>query len=109
MQDLDPPAIPFLFKVDAELRKSKFTVWRNISWHDGSEVPIFAFKNSWIPYPISISVFVRELDPVSVSDLKSFAQDCLKYVQRTVPKTTRSPWFRQYICIPVLIAEKHAP
>ncbi len=59
MQDLNPPAIPFLFKLDAELQRSKFTVWRNISWKDGSEIPLFAFKNCWIPYPISTSMLTH--------------------------------------------------
>jgi hypothetical protein len=109
MQDLDPPAIPFLFKLDAELHKSKFTVWRNISWHDGSELPIFAFKNTWFLGPLSISLFLKEVDRVSIDDLSVFTEECFQYLQRSTPKSKNAPWVRPYLNIPVLVSENLAP
>jgi hypothetical protein len=106
MQDIEPPALPFLFKLDAELRRSKFTVWRNISWHDGSEIPIFAFKNCWFLPQFSISLFVREVDDISVDNIKVFTEECFQYLQRnTTSKSKRTIWARPYLNILVLVSE----
>ncbi len=105
MQDLDPPAIPFLFKLDTELRKSKFTVWRNISWHDGSEIPIFAFKNCWFVSQFSISLFLKDTDRVSVNDLNLLTEACLQYLERPRSKSTKAPWSTPYLIILILVSE----
>jgi len=105
MNDLNLPATTFLFHLDERLRESGFTVWRNISWPAEAEVLIFGYKNIWFPYPMSISLFLAEFEHISANSIKIFANDCLKYVQRTVPKTSRAMWFRQYSYIPVLVSE----
>ena len=109
MQELNLPAMPFLFKLDAELRKSNFTVWRNISWTDGSEIPIFAFKNCWWIGSHSFSLFLKEVDKVSMDDFDLFMEDCFHYLQRKAPQSKKVLWARPYMYISVLAAEHITP
>lgn len=91
-------------RVDRNLAREKFKVWREASWEDGSNLPVSGIKDVLLPWPHCQGVFLKEFEVVTVNDVRDFADQCLSYMQRTKPVMIKSKLITQYVIVPALAA-----
>jgi hypothetical protein len=89
-------------RLDGNLTREKFKVWREPAWEDGTLLPICGLKDVLMPWPHCQGVFLKEFDSVTVSDIRDFAEQCLTYMQRTKPVMFKSKLITQYVIVPAL-------
>ena len=102
----DPVFKLFVNELVYRLEKSKFKVWRHVSWGEHDELPLLAFRDVVFPLSQCQCFFVREVDVASVELFKTLNSDCLTYIQRTKPKIWGNPYLAQYLTIMCVVADK---
>jgi hypothetical protein len=89
-------------RLDRNLAREKYKVWRDASWEDGSLLPVCGLKDALLPWPHAAGVFLKEYESVGVGDIRDFADQCLTYMQRTKPVIFKSKLMTQYVIVPCL-------
>ncbi len=98
-----------LSRLDRNLAREKFKVWREPSWEDGTNLPILGIKDVLLPWPHCQGVFLKEVESISINEIRDFADQCLGYMQRTKPVMIKSKLITQYVTIPALAANNLEP
>jgi len=94
-----------LTRLDRSLERHKFKVWREVSWEDGSLLPLCGLKDSILPWPHAAGFFLKEFDAVDVGSIRDFARECLTYMQLNKPVMLKSKLITQYVVLPCLAAD----